>query len=285
MPDQPTTPAAHDRPLILDELSSRLEQFRVLGDSDQDATDRLLGELGAAGKVEQDMVAELAGTQALAHPERFADAHAIAMHALEVLNRNGSRPPSQLKAGVLTGIANPLVQQVVRYIVRSHQTHVITSIRDLYSRRLAWARVGDPARIALVRARIDTERATASYKQASGGIPTVLAGGAAVSSVAQVARSGASAAAGSRVGVIVAILATFVLLAAAYWLILQGAAVARRRIRLTMDRPLGALWETIGNCGHPPQDTAGSFAVIAIALFAVGLVIIPLGVLLAFTVF
>lgn len=279
------TPAERDRPLILDELSDHLEKFRVLSDSDQAATDRVLDDLGASGKVEQAMVAELSVTQPLAHPERFADAHAIAMHALEVLSRNGSKAPSQLSAGFLTGVATPLVQQVVTYIVRSHQSRVISSIRDLYSRRLAWAPIGDPARVALVRARIDAERAAATYKQKAGGIPTVLAGGAALSSVAQVARSFASAAAGSRVGVAVAIGATFVLLAAAYWVILQGAAVARRRIRLTMDRPLGALWETIGSCGRPPQDTAGTFTVVALVLILVGIIIIPLGAVLAFTVF
>lgn len=281
-----TAPAdEHERPLILDELSEHLETFRVLADSDQAATDKVLEDLGASGKVEPDMVAQLAVTRPLAHPDRFADAHAIAMHALEVLSRNGSKPPSQLKAGILTGVAKPLVQQVVTFIVRSHQSHVITSIRDLYSRRLAWAAVGDPARIALVRARIDADRATSTYKQKTGGVPTFLAGGAAVSSVAQAARGGAGAAAGSRVGVVVAIVATFVLLAAASWIILQGAAVARRRIRLTMDRPLGALWETIGSCGNPPRDTAGTFTVVAISLTLVGIVIIPIGVLLVFTVF
>ncbi|MBV9662664.1 MAG: hypothetical protein JOZ37_01770 [Actinobacteria bacterium] len=278
-------PTDRDRALILDELSEHLEQFRVLGDSDQEATDKVLEALGASGKVEQDMVAQLAVTQPLAHPERFAEAHAVAMHALEVLSRNGAKSPSQLKAGFLTGAAKPLVQQVIRYIVRSHQSHVISSIRDLYARRLAWAPVGDPARVALVRARIDADRATSTYKQKTGGIPTFLAGGAAVSSIAQAAQGGASAAAGSRIGVIVAVLATFVLLAAASWVILQGAAVARRRIRLTMDRPLGALWETIGSCGKPPQDPAGTFAVAAIALTAVGWIIIPLGAVLVFTVF
>ena len=231
------------------------------------------------------MVGELAGTQPLAHPERFADAHALAMHALEVLSRNGSKPPSQLTLGFLTGPARFLVQQVIRFIVRNHQSHVIDSIRDLYARRLAWIPTGDPSRLALVRARRDAERTTAIYKKTGGGIPTFLVGGAAVSSIAQVAQRGAGAAAGSRVGVIAAGLATVALVAAASWVILRGAAVARRRIRLTMDGPLGALWETIGDAGRPPQDAAGSFAVIAIALTAVGWVIIPLGALLVFTVF
>src|SRR5437879_2650026 len=99
------TPAEHDRPLILDELSNQLEQFHVLGDGDQAATDKILGQLGASGAVEQQMVVELAGTESLARPERFADAHALAMHALEVLSRNGAKPPSQLSLGFLTGPA------------------------------------------------------------------------------------------------------------------------------------------------------------------------------------
>ena len=279
------TPAERDRPLILDELSSRLEQFRVLGDSDQAQTDRLLGELGASGPVEEEMVRQLAGPQPLAHPERFEDAHRLAMHALEVLARNGSRAPSQLHLGVLTGPARFLVQQVIRYIVRNHQSHVIDSIRDLYARRLAWIPTGDPSRLSLVRARLDAQRTSSTYKQKSAGVPTFLAGGAAVSSIAQGAQRGAGAAAGSRVGVIVAGLATVALLAVASWVILHGAAVARRRIRLTMDAPLGGLWETVGDCGHPPRDAAGTFAVVAIALTAVGWVIIPLGALLVFTVF
>ena len=78
---------------------------------------------------------------------------------------------------------------------------------------------------------------------------------------------------------------SFLLLAAASWVILRGAAIARRRIRLTLDRPLGALWETVGWCGHPPKDTARTFAIVAISLTALGWLLIPLGALLAFTVF
>ena len=68
-------------------------------------------------------------------------------------------------------------------------------------------------------------------------------------------------------------------------MILQGAAVARRRIRLTIDRPLNALWETVGSCGHPPEDTASTFAIAAITLTAVGWLLIPLGVFLVLAVF
>jgi len=269
------TGTEHDRPLILDELGQRLDQFHVLAVSDDAAADRLLNQLGGSGRVEREMLGELAAGRPLAHPERVPEAHAVAMKALEVLARNGSRPPSQLQLGPLTGIARFFVQQVIRYIVRNHQNHVIDSIRDLYARRLGWVPIGDPARIMLVRARLDVERASPAYKKSGGALPTFLVGGAAVSSLAQVARSGASATAASRAGIIIAGVALFLVLFGASWAILRGAAIARRRIRLSLDSPLAALWETIGWCGHPPRDTARSFALASIALIGVGLVIVP----------
>ena len=124
------------RPLILDELSDRLEQFRLLS-SDDAATDRILGELGGSGRVEHDMVRELAARRPLAHPERVVEAHGVAMRALEVLARNGSRAPSHLpRLGPLRPAAGFFVQHVIRYIVRQHQARVIDAIRDLYARRL-----------------------------------------------------------------------------------------------------------------------------------------------------
>ncbi len=274
-----------DRPLILDELGDRLEQFRLLG-SDDAGADRILAELGGSGKVELDMVAEMAATVPLAFPARVIEAHGVAMRALEVLARNGSRPPSRLpRLGPLRPAASFLVQNVIRYIVRQHQARVVEAVRDLYARRLGWMPAGHPMRVALVRARLDVERSTPSYRKNPGGIPTFLVGGAAVSSLAQAARGAVTAAAGSRAGVVVAAAATFVLLAAASWVILQGAAVARRRIRLTMDRPLGALWETVGWCGRPPRDGAKTFAVVAIVLTIAGWLLLPLAAVLFLSAF
>lgn len=274
-----------DRPLILDQLSDQLEQFRLFSHSDQEATDRVLSELGASGRVEEEMVREMATTRPLASPERVLEAHQVAMHALEVLSRNGSRAPSQLRLGKLTGLARFFVQQVIRYIVRSHQTHAVDAIRDLYARRIAWMSPEDPSRMLLIRARLDIERAAPSLKKNPGGLPTFLLGGAAVSSIAQGVRKAGDAAAGSRVGFLVALVVTFVLLAAASWVILRGAAVARRRIRVSLDHPLAALWETIGWCGRPPKDEARTFALVAIALTVAGWLVIPLGAFVVFAIF
>ena len=275
-PEDEGEAGSSERALKLDELRSRLDQFRLLYASDEAATDRMLNDLGGQGRVEREMLGELSTARPLAQPDRMAEAHAVAMHALEVLARNGARPPSRLRAGPLTPVARFLVQQVIRFLVRTHQNRVIDAVRELYTRRVAWIPTGDPARMTLVRARLDVERASDAYKQKPGGIPTFLVGGAAVSSVTQIARRGVAAAAGSSAGAIVAAVVTFVLLAVSSWVILHGAAIARRRIRITVDRPLEALWETVGWCGRPPKDAARAFALVAIALTVAGWVVLPL---------
>ena len=65
-----------DQPLLVDELGERLERFRILYDRDDAATNELLAELGGAGKVEREMVRELAATSVLRRPDRVPEAHA-----------------------------------------------------------------------------------------------------------------------------------------------------------------------------------------------------------------
>ncbi|MCC6437632.1 MAG: hypothetical protein IT196_21565, partial [Acidimicrobiales bacterium] len=114
------------------------------------------------------------------------------------------------------------------------------------------------------------------------GLPSVavVVGGAAVSSLGRVVLDAVSP---TRSFAIVATVVAFVVFAMASWIILQGAAVARRRIRLTVEKPLAALWETIGRCGRPPRDQARQFALYAIILTAVGWIVIPIGAAVAFT--
>ena len=270
-----------DRPLVLDEVGERLERFAALRDTDSAAADAVLDELGATSDVDRDIVVQLAGREPLAYPERFGEAHALAMRALEVLDRNGARRvrvrlPKGL--GVLRPVAEFVVQLVTRIIVRSHQGMVIDRLRDLYARRLAWCETKDPSRMALVRARLDTQRATSAYKHKDTGIPTFLVGGVAASSIGSLLRGAGSAAGGSVAAAVVATIVVFVLLAAASWAILRGAAVARRRIRLTVERPLAALYETIGLCGRPPRDNARVIALYAILLTFVAGLVVPAGV-------
>ncbi len=101
-----------------------------------------------------------------------------------------------------------------------------------------------------------------------------------MSSASQVLGRGTKAAVGTLGGRVVLGVASVVLLVAAAWGVLRGAAIARRRIRLTMDQPLAGPWGTVGWCGRPPEDAARTFAAVAIALTVLGWLAIPLAALL-----
>lgn len=107
------------------------------------------------------------------------------------------------------------------------------------------------------------------------GVPTFLLGGAVVSWVST-ALGRAVEGAKSKTGFIIAMFVLFAAFAALSWVVLRGVAVARYRIRISLDKPLHALWETIGACGNPPKDAAKQFALIAVLLTVVGFVVIPI---------
>ena len=261
--------------LILDDFSQRLSAFRSLSKANDDAgVDAILSNFGAKGRVETDIVKELAARRPLYLPARFEEAHLMAMRSLEVLDRNGARTPQLPRLGPLTPVLAFLVQLISRFIVRNHQAEAITAIRNLYIRREANAPKDSPDRFMLRRARIDAERMMPTLKKNPLGVPTFLLGGAVVSWLSSLV-SGALEGAKSKVGLLVAIAVLFVLFGVISWSALRGAAVARHRIRLTLDNPLKALWETVGAAGKPPKDSSASFALIAISLSGLALVLIP----------
>jgi hypothetical protein len=65
------------------------------------------------------------------------------------------------------------------------------------------------------------------------------------------------------------------------WIVLRGAALASRRIRLSVRQPLIDLWQTIGSCGTPPKDQSRRFAVVAISLTLGVWIVLPLLVTLS----
>jgi len=283
-PEAPTDPGpagdAEDRNLVLDELGERLERFRIFRKTDSAEADKVLEEIGATSAVDRQIVLELSSTRPLAYPDRFLEAHALVMRALEVLDRNGGRAVKVRGLGPLGVVAAPLVQIVARFIVRNHQSGVIDAIRNLYARRESACPWGDPARPMLSRARIHAERVSPGFKRNPLGLPSVLivAAGALVTSLG---RAVVDAISPTRSFAITATLVAFALFGAASWLILRGAAVARRRIKLTVEPPVTALWETIGRCGNPPRDQSREFALYAIMLTALGWILVPVGVAIA----
>jgi hypothetical protein len=267
--------------LLLDELSDRLETLKLIRADDEQHADAILEQFGAKGKVESDMLDQLAARAPLAHPDRFEEAHITAMRALEIFDRNGARAPSNLKAGPLRPVANYVVQFLIRLIVHDYEKSVVNSIRKLYARRWASSEKGSPEFGMLRLARLQMERLAPDFQKSSLGVPTFLVGGAALSGVGSIIQRLFAAAASNRILLLIVAGAFIALAFGGFWCILQAAAIARRRTRIALDQPLQALWETIGAAGHPPRDQSRQFATYAVVLLAVAWVVVPVAITFA----
>ena len=157
---------------------------------------------------------------------------------------------------------------------------VVDRVRKLYERREANSVRGSPEHVMLRRARINAVQVEKGFKGNALGLPTFLLGGAFISSVVGALGNAVRNAVHSRIGVIAFTVAAGLVLAALSWVVLFSAGVARRRIRLSMDEPLKALYETIGACGNPPRDESTSFAVYALIFLVVAWIVIPVGLFL-----
>ena len=274
-----TGPTDGGRANIVDELIlDRIDALAVLRADTPEQKGALLEKIAGRGKPEQDIVSELSKVHPLWRPDRFEEAHRMAMRSLEVLDRNGARSPKLPKLGPLTPIASYVVEQMTRYIVKGHQNTLVTRIRKLYERREANSQWGSAEHVMLRRARIDAARVEPGYKGNPLGLPTFLLGGAVFSTLASGISQFFGWAFQKKVGAIV-FAAVFVLLFAGLaWAALYSAGVARRRIRLCTDQPMKALWETIGACGKPPKDGSYDFAVYAIILLVLTFAVVPIGI-------
>lgn len=280
--DGPLPDAIHD--LEHDELLiDRIDALRVLRADSIEERGRLLEEIGGAGKPEQDIVKELSKIKPLWRPDRFEETHRLAMRALEVLDRNGARPAAMPGLGPLKPVAQYAVQQVNRWIVKSHQNTVIERIRKLYERREANAVWGSDEHRMLRRARIDATRIETGLKAKPLGLPTFLLGGAFLSGVSSAVSGLVRSLTDSTIGVVLIGVILGLLLAFLAWVVLYAAGVSRRRIRTSTDQPLRALYETIGACGDPPRDHSYNFAVIAIVLLVLAWIIVPVVLYRIFT--
>jgi len=130
----------------------------------------------------------------------------------------------------------------------------------------------------LRRARLNAEQVETGFKRKALGLPTFLLGGAFISGVFGTIQGLVRSALDSRLGVIIFAAVLFMILAALAWVAVYAAAVSRRRIRLAVDQPLAALYETVGACGDPPKDQSYNFALYAIVLFTLAWIVIPLAI-------
>lgn len=270
-------------PITPDLLIDQIDSLRVLRADSDEEKGRLLEQIGGKGLVEQEMVAQMSAAKPLHHPDRFEEAHRIMMRGIEVLDRNGPRPAKVPNVGPLRPVAQWLVQQVSRWIIKSHLNRLTGRICGLYEKREANSDWGTREHAMLRRARLDARRVQASASGSALGLPTFLLGGAALTSVASGLQSLARTAMDSTLGVSILGFITVFVLGSLSWVALFSAGVARRRIRLSTDQPMKALWETIGAAGKPPRDESYNFAAYAIILLVLAWIVVPLAIWLAVT--
>ena len=260
---------------IDDLLLDRIDALRVLRADSPEQKGAILEQIAGRGKPEQDIVKELSKVRPLWRPDRFEEAHRMAMRSLEVLDRNGVRPPQMPRLGLLKPVASYVVQQMTRWIVKGYQNRLVTRIRKLYERREANTEWGSREHVMLRRARINAVQVEQGFKGDQLGLPTFLLGGAILSSIVSALRAFVGWAISGIVGVVVFAIVLAVVFAGLAWAALYAAGVARRRIRLSTEQPIKALYETIGACGNPPKDDSYNFAAYAIVLLVLAWVLIP----------
>ena len=268
--------------LDLDDIVNRLDAFQLVRHTKGPEADELLSDLGANSKVDRDIILELGAKRPLGHPARFEEAHGLAVRSLEVLDRNGHRSIPVPNLSFLSPVASFLVQIVTQFIVRSHVSSVIDHMHRLYERREAASPADWEHLPMLTRARIHTERIRPGFKRSKLALPTFLFGGAILSPLIATLQSVISSQVSSKLWRSVWLIVIFLVLTLASWVIVHGSAVARRRIRLTTEKPLESLWQIIGRCGHPPRDASFVFAIIALILTIVSTLVVVLGLINVF---
>lgn len=267
--------------LVPDLILDQFEAVRVLAADTPAERSALLEKVAGKGRVEQEMVEELSHHRVLVRPDRFEEAHGLLFRSLEVLHRNGTRGAVLPRIGPLVPVARWLVQQVTRWIVRTHERRIIDDVCNLYALREAASEWSTREHHMLRRCRIDAVRVRDELAGNPLGVPAFLVGGAFLTTIVSTLQSLAGAALSSTLGSAAFAGALVAFLAALSWVALYSAGVARHRIRLTTDTPMQALWETIGNAGDPPRDRSFDFAVYAIVLLVLSWVVVPLGIWLA----
>ncbi|MBA4179958.1 MAG: hypothetical protein C0506_05150 [Anaerolinea sp.] len=262
--------------LLLDELTDQLERTRrLLRGETEEAAEAALARFSGQAEVEARIAAELAVSAPLAQPDRFGEAHRLAMRAVEVLEREGSRSPRVPRLGPLRPVVEAGAEYIAEYIVKSYAENIVTSLKKLYARREAQCAPQAPERRLIAHARLEMDRVAPTYSGGGLGAPFLLLGGLLVPLVASVTQYAGAIDFANRwvlFGGLGVLSVLFFLLSG---MLLAGASVARRRSKLIMHQPLAALWETVGHAGRPPEDDATLFALAALILTAMLWFVLP----------
>src|SRR5262245_61998393 len=211
------------------------------------------------------MLHEIARTRTLARPDDFAQAHRNMVEALESLARHGYHGSTAGRgAGPFRFLVTWGVQLVARYLVVSHIRDVSTRIRNLYGLREIESRPQTRERILLRSARMDADRMVNALSSREIGVPLFVVAGLGVPLLASLGRATGlpeSTLGGTVIGAVGMLVALGL-----SWIIMRGAALASRRIRLATSGPAHALWDTIGWCGQPPKAQTRTFVFVSVGL-------------------
>ncbi len=268
----PAAPSEHD----LEELyDNPLERLQLLGGDDA-AIAAFLDEIDVQSPRDREMLRELARTSPLARPERFEDDHRRVLVGLESLRRHGFHGAGvAARLGPLRTPIRFLVELVARYVVVSHVKNVSTSLRNLYWLREMQAEPESTELALLHKARTDAQALVDITKSREIGVPAFVSGGLLLPAGLSLWRLASGATREWWIALLAGAIGVAIGLAIS-WFVLRGAALASRRIRLSVAVPLAELWRTLGNCGSPPKDQSRRFAVVAISLTLGVWIVLPL---------
>jgi hypothetical protein len=263
-----------------DAYDNPLERLQLLG-SDDEAIAAFLDEIDVRGPRDREMLTELARSSPLARLERFDADHRRVLVALESLRRHGHHGS---RAGAGMGfLRTPIryfVELVARYVVISYCKQVALNLRNLYWLREMQSASGSQELELLRPARMDGQALVEITKGREIGVPTFVIGGLLIPAGLSVWRLASGTVREWWIALLVGAIGVAIGLVIS-WIVLRGAALASRRIRLSARQPLVELWRTIGHCGSPPKDHSRRFAIIAITLTLAVWIALPLLVTLS----
>jgi hypothetical protein len=273
--DRPATGASETgQEDLLEEIDNPIERLKLLSGNDDEIA-KYLDAIEVTSPREREMMYEISRTRPLARPDVFPQAHRNMVEALESLARHGYHGTGAGKsAGPFRAVIRWGVQLVARYLVVSHVRNLSTRLRNLYGLREIQAIPWSEERRELHRARLDAERMVEALQTRELALPAFIVGGAALPIFASLGRitglfeSTTWAAIIGVIGMLVAL--------AASWVILRGAALASRRIRLATRAPLQTLWSAIGWNGKPPKDSTRTFVLVSVGLTLGCWILVPI---------
>lgn len=182
-----------------------------------------------------------------------------------------------LNLGFLSPVVGFLAQIVTQFIVHSYISSVIDSMYRLSERREAASLVDCEYLPMLTRARLYNQRIRPGLKGSGLALPGFLFGGVIMSPLVGLVQSAISGLNHETIWLGLLII-LFLLMTAMSWILVKGSAVALRRISLTAENPIKALYQVIGRGGNPPGNMSTVFAVISLILTVVSLVVVAVGI-------